>query len=198
MTNDRTTHLSLVNGDAVHAPGQPVPFRTSWTADELMAMTFPEPRWAVPGIIAEGLSLLAGPPKVGKSWLSLGLGIAVASGSKALEAIELEPGPVLYLALEDTARRLQNRMGKILSGQPAPKDLTLATTCPTLPQGGDEAIARWLDREGHRGRHRPVLRERPQDLPAHERRRPALRERHRPLPPTRDTTRWRPQRPNRP
>nr|SBO91133.1 DNA repair protein RadA [Nonomuraea gerenzanensis] len=136
MTNDRSTHLRLVNGDAVQAPGQPVPFRTSWTADELMAMTFPEPRWAVPGIIAEGLSLLAGPPKVGKSWLSLGLGIAVASGAKALEAIELEPGPVLYLALEDTARRLQNRMGKILSGQPAPRDLTLATTCPTCPQAG--------------------------------------------------------------
>ncbi|NJP98671.1 AAA family ATPase [Nonomuraea sp. FMUSA5-5] len=146
MTNDRSTHLRLVNGDAVQAPGQLVPFRTSWTADELMAMTFPEPRWAVPGIIAEGLSLLAGPPKVGKSWLSLGLGIAVASGAKALEAIELEPGPVLYLALEDTARRLQNRMGKILGGQPAPKDLTLATTCPTLPAGGEEAIARWLDR----------------------------------------------------
>ncbi|MFK4035357.1 AAA family ATPase [Nonomuraea wenchangensis] len=149
MTNDRTTHLRLVNGDAVQAPAQAVPFRTSWTADELMAMTFPEPRWAVPGIIAEGLSLLAGPPKVGKSWLSLGLGVAVASGARALEAIEVEPGPVLYLALEDTARRLQNRMGKILGGQPAPKDLTLATTCPTLPQGGEEAIARWLERHGN-------------------------------------------------
>ncbi|MGW7484419.1 AAA family ATPase [Nonomuraea muscovyensis] len=149
MTNDRTTHLRLVNGDAVEAPAQAVPFRTSWTADELMAMTFPEPHWAVPGIIAEGLSLLAGPPKVGKSWLSLGLGLAVASGAKALEAIEVEPGPVLYLALEDTARRLQNRMGKILGGQPAPKDLTLATTCPTLPQGGEEAIARWLERHGN-------------------------------------------------
>ncbi|MEU4572551.1 AAA family ATPase [Nonomuraea sp. NPDC023979] len=60
-----------------------------------------------------------------------------------------EAGPVLYLALEDTARRLQNRMGKILGGQPAPKDLTLATTCPTLPQSGEEAIARWLDRHSN-------------------------------------------------
>ncbi|MGP3966019.1 AAA family ATPase [Nonomuraea sp. 3N208] len=146
--NDRSTHLRLISGDGrTAAPGTaPTRFRTSWTADELMAMTFPEPRWAVPGVIAEGLSLLAGPPKVGKSWLSLGLGIAVASGAKALEAIELEPGPVLYLALEDTARRLQNRMGKILSSQPAPRDLTLATTRPTLPQGGEDAIARWLDR----------------------------------------------------
>ncbi|WP_431897354.1 AAA family ATPase [Nonomuraea sp. bgisy101] len=120
--------------------------RTSWTADELMAMTFPETKWAVPGVIAEGLNLLAGPPKVGKSWLSLGTAIAVAGGGKALEAIEVEPGPVLYLALEDTPRRLQNRMGKILQGKPAPKDLTLATSCPTLPQGGEQAIARWLER----------------------------------------------------
>jgi len=30
--------------------------------------------------------------------------------------------------------------------KPAPKDLTLATSCPTLPQGGKEAIARWLER----------------------------------------------------
>ncbi|WP_109525006.1 AAA family ATPase [Nocardia aurea] len=149
-SNDRSSHLRLVSGDAVHAPGdQPdaaVPFRTSWTADELMAMTFPETKWAVPGVIAEGLSLLAGPPKVGKSWLSLATAIAVAAGTRALGSIPVEPGPVLYLALEDTPRRLQSRMRKILGNRPAPKDLTLATSCPTLPQGGEEAIANWLKR----------------------------------------------------
>src|SRR5690242_17480167 len=35
--------------------------RTSWTAAELMATDFPEPRWAVPGVVAEGLTVLAGP-----------------------------------------------------------------------------------------------------------------------------------------
>ncbi|MEU6409649.1 AAA family ATPase [Microbispora sp. NPDC046933] len=150
MNGERPAHLRLVAGDAVHVPGAPpgtsAPFRTSWTADELMAMTFPETRWAVPGVIAEGRNLLAGPPKVGKSWLSLATAIAVAGGGKALEAIPVEPGPVLYLALEDTPRRLQSRMRKILNNNPAPRDLTLATSCPTLPQGGEEAIARWLER----------------------------------------------------
>ncbi|MEU7895557.1 AAA family ATPase [Nonomuraea sp. NPDC049152] len=150
MTSERPSHLRLVSGDAVHAPGdQPgatVPFRTSWTADELMAMTFPETKWAVPGVIAEGLSLLAGPPKVGKSWLALATAIAVAAGTKAFGTIDVEPGPVLYLALEDTPRRLQNRMAKILRGAPAPAQLTLATSCPTLPTGGAEHIARWLER----------------------------------------------------
>ncbi|GAA4051174.1 AAA family ATPase [Nonomuraea soli] len=143
---ERPNHLRLVNGDAVNAPNHGQAFRTSWTADELMAMTFPKVRWAVPGILAEGLILFAGPPKVGKSWLSLGTAVAVASGGKALEAIDVEPGPVLYLALEDTPRRLQNRMGKILGGRSAPKNLTLATSCPPLPSGGEKAIAGWLDR----------------------------------------------------
>jgi AAA domain len=158
MTSPPRTHLRLVSGDTPggHAApavgpaspetGQPAPLRTAWTADELMAMRFPEPRWAVPGILAEGVSLFAGPPKVGKSWLSLGVALAVASGGKALEAIPTQPGPVLYLALEDTPRRLQSRIRKILAGQHAPSGLTLVTSCPTLPDGGEQAIARWLER----------------------------------------------------
>jgi hypothetical protein len=118
---------------------------TSWTADELMDMAFPEPTWAVPGLIAEGVNLLAGPPKVGKSWLSLNLGVAIAAGHPALESIEVEPGPVLYLALEDTPRRLQSRMRKVLAGRKAPHGLTLDTYCPPLPTGGTDYIAGWLD-----------------------------------------------------
>ncbi|GIH21477.1 AAA family ATPase [Rugosimonospora africana] len=133
-------------GEVLSARRGPVQLRTSWTAADLMDMDFPPPNWAVPGIIAEGVNLLAGPPKVGKSWLSLGLGLSVAAGGKAFDAIPVPGGPVLYLALEDTPRRLQARIGKILGGQPAPAALTLATSCPPMPQGGDEAIAAWLDR----------------------------------------------------
>jgi biotin operon repressor len=126
------------------APGRP---RTSWTADELMTAQFPEPRWAVPGLLAEGVNLLAGPPKVGKSWLSLGLALAVASGGRALDGIDVTGGPVLYLALEDTPRRLQARMRRMLGPrEQAPHGLTLATACPPLPDGGAQAIAAWLAR----------------------------------------------------
>ena len=120
--------------------------RTAWTADELMATEFPAPKWAVPGIISEGVNLLAGPPKVGKSWLSLGLALSVAAGGTAMDTVPVEGGPVLYLALEDTPRRLQTRMGKILGDDRAPASLTLATSCPPLPQGGNEAIAQWCER----------------------------------------------------
>ncbi|MFD5428131.1 AAA family ATPase [Streptomyces sp. NPDC127084] len=142
-------HLYSVPTDHQAAPESPPKRerpRTAWSADQLMAAHFPEPKWAVPGILAEGVNLLAGPPKVGKSWLSLGLGLAVAAGGHAFDSVPVQGGPVLYLALEDTPRRLQTRMGKILGGQPAPPRLTLVTECPPFPQGGTEAIAQWLDR----------------------------------------------------
>ncbi|MFF4791483.1 AAA family ATPase [Streptomyces sp. NPDC001276] len=142
-------HLYSVPSDPETAPIAPPKRerpRTAWTADQLMAAHFPEPKWAVPGILAEGVSVLAGPPKVGKSWLSLGLGLSVAAGGNAFDSVPVQGGPVLYLALEDTPRRLQTRMGKLLGGQPAPAGLTLVTECPPFPQGGTEAIAQWLER----------------------------------------------------
>ncbi|MFF0760582.1 AAA family ATPase [Streptomyces sp. NPDC003737] len=142
-------HLYSVPSDPEPAPTAPPKRerpRTAWTADQLMAAHFPEPKWAVPGILAEGVSVLAGPPKVGKSWLSLGLGLSVAAGGKAFDSVPVQGGPVLYLALEDTPRRLQTRMGKLLGGQHAPAGLTLVTECPPFPQGGTEAIAQWLER----------------------------------------------------
>jgi RecA-family ATPase len=146
--SEPTTRLRVVrpgdnSGGAVDELHQP---RTSWTADELMAMEFAPPRWAVPGFLAEGVNLLCGPPKVGKSWLSLGLALNVAAGTAALGSVQVEAGPVLYLALEDTPRRLQSRMGKILDGHSAPRGLTLATTCPPLPEGGAALINGWLTR----------------------------------------------------
>jgi AAA domain len=142
--NAQPAHLRVVGTDGKTTKAAPQ-LRGTWTADQLMNAEFPEPCWAVPGLIAEGVTLLAGPPKVGKSWLSLGLGLSVAAGGRALDMIPVQAGPVLYLALEDTARRLQRRMSIVLQGNPAPSNLTLATGCPPLTQGGDTAIAAWLD-----------------------------------------------------
>lgn len=117
--------------------------RTSWTAAELLDAEFPEPRWAVPGILAEGLSFLVGAPKVGKSWMGLGLGIAVASGGVALGRIDVQQGPALYLGLEDTPRRLKDRLVKLLAGSAPPADLTISIECEPMPEGR-ERISRWL------------------------------------------------------
>jgi hypothetical protein len=137
-TNPRTDGF-----DQVH--GEPVPLPETLSAADLVGMDFPEPVWAVPGLICEGVNLLAGAPKVGKSWLSLGIGVAVAAGRPALGKITPTPGPVLYLALEDTHRRLKSRLLKVLDGAPAPAGLAVATHLPTLPQGGAEYIGAWLE-----------------------------------------------------
>lgn len=115
-----------------------------FTADELLATTFPEPRWAVPGLICEGLNLLVGSPKLGKSWLCLGLGVAIASGGNALDKIKVEQGAVLYAALEDTPRRLQNRLQTVLAGDEVPTGLHIVTM---LPRGADmiDVVSEWLD-----------------------------------------------------
>ena len=118
--------------------------RTAWTAADLLAEQFPEPRWAVPGLFPEGVTLLAGAPKVGKSWLCLGLALAVASGGKALGSIDVEQGSALYLALEDTPRRLQKRLRHTLSGSAAPEHLTIAVECPP-GEAGMLRIAKWIE-----------------------------------------------------
>jgi hypothetical protein len=104
-----------------------------FTAADLMKATFPEPRWAVPGLVAEGLNLLVGSPKFGKSWLCLGLGIAVASGGRALGRVPVEQGDVLYCALEDPPRRLQNRLDTVLGNAEIPSRLALVTALPRMP-----------------------------------------------------------------
>jgi len=84
----------------------------------LSGQDFPPLAYAVPGLIPEGLTLEVGPPKAGKSWLTLGLLLAVASGGVALGAIKVgEPRRVLYLALEDGDRRMQDRC-RVLLGEP--------------------------------------------------------------------------------
>lgn len=118
-----------------------------WTADVLMRTEFPPPKMAVPGLICEGLNVLAGPPKVGKSWLTYGLALAVAAGGQALgNGAPVTAGSVLMLALEDTGRRLQERLDKLLpENTPAPSNLHLVTECETLPSGGAARICAWLE-----------------------------------------------------
>lgn len=117
-----------------------------FSAADLMAEEFEPINYIVPGYIAEGLTLLAGRPKIGKSWLSLELAYAVAEGDTCLGGIKCVQGSVLYLALEDNRRRLQRRLRKItVSGWAAPERLHLATEWPRANEGGIVEIKRWID-----------------------------------------------------
>lgn len=69
-----------------------------------------EAKMVVDGMVAEGLTVLAGASKIGKSFLCLDLAFGVAAGRPVLGHLVSEPGDVLYLALEDTSTRLVQRM----------------------------------------------------------------------------------------
>lgn len=121
------------------------------TGDWLDRQTFPPLRYAVPGIVPEGLTVLVGPPKVGKSWLTAGLCLGVAAGGRVLGALTVDdPRPVLVLALEDGHRRIQSRARKLLDDDPIPPLFTYVTRVPrgsTVP----ELVDAWCERYGSEG-----------------------------------------------
>lgn len=119
-----------------HAPGI--------DAETLLGMEFEPIKYVVPGYVAEGLTLLGGRPKLGKSWLALDFGIAVASGGVSLGA-HCEPGDAVYLALEDNQRRLQDRLRLVLPahGRPNLSRLTLLTEAPKINAGLIDRLDAW-------------------------------------------------------
>lgn len=112
----------------------------------LSAQDFPPLAYAVDGLIPEGFTVEVGPPKAGKSWLTLGLLLAVASGGVALGAIKAAPARrVLYLALEDGDRRMQDRCRALL----APYEDIPALFCyktKILPGTVLQTVAAWMRR----------------------------------------------------
>jgi hypothetical protein len=80
----------------------------------LMRKQFAPLRYIVPGIIPEGTTVLAAAPKIGKSWMVLGLALELSNGGNAFGSIPIgPPRPVLYYALEDGERRLQDRLASL-------------------------------------------------------------------------------------
>lgn len=110
----------------------------------LDAQDFPPLRYAVPGLIPEGSTLFVGPPKIGKSWFVLACGLAVAAGGVALDGIPVEARPVLYLALEDGDRRLQDRCRQLLPGGTIPPSFEYMTE--VMPGTAVATLAAWLAR----------------------------------------------------
>lgn len=112
----------------------------------LRAQRFDPLRFAVPGLIPEGFTLLIGPPKAGKSWLLLDMLLAVAAGGRALGTIPTgPPRRVLYLALEDGDRRMQSRCAHLLGALgEIPDAFTYATV--VAPGAAAALIESYLDR----------------------------------------------------
>ena len=109
------------------------------TANELLGKDWPRPRWAIPDLLPMGFTIVAGAPKIGKSWFVLQLALAVATGGVILQK-KVEKGNVLYMALEDPPRRLQERMRK--------QGWSLGLNCDFIVMGDFE---RWIGKLDEKG-----------------------------------------------
>jgi len=122
---------------------------------EIRTMRFNPITFLVPGLIPnEGITLICAKPKVGKSWLVLDIAIAATMDRYVLGDIKPAQGDVLYLALEDSLRRIQSRMTKLLptfAGE-WPEGLTFATQWRRVDQGGLDDIREWASEVRAAGR----------------------------------------------
>src|SRR6266446_4424016 len=129
--------------------------RDAFTADQLQNMAFEPIRFVVEDLIpAEGVTLVCSKPKIGKSWLVLDLCIGCTSDRFVLGKIKPAQGDVLYLALEDSRRRLQQRITKLLptfSGR-WPGGLTMKTSWRRVNEGGLDDMRAW-----HASARKPML-----------------------------------------
>jgi hypothetical protein len=133
--------------------------QATFTAEQLRLMKFQPIAWIIPEIIpAEGVTLLCSRPKFGKSWLAYELCIGATMNRFVLGEIKPAQGDVLYLALEDSKRRLQRRMTKLLpmfNGK-WPESLTIATKWRRLHEGGLDDIHAWHERTKQRNAGKPL------------------------------------------
>ena len=109
--------------------------------DALMNIEFESVIQPVHNLIVEGLTLLCGASKIGKSWFMLDMCCAVASGRPFLGRETLQ-GDVLYLALEDSDRRVQERLKKL--GECPTSDFAYAIEALPLDAGLLEQMEDWV------------------------------------------------------
>ena len=107
----------------------------------LMDRPLEPPNFVVDTLISQGLHILAGSPKVGKSWLALWLAVTVAKGEPVWN-MTTKQGTTLYLCLEDSVLRIQNRLFEIT--EDAPDSVHFFTECALIGQGLEEQVDAFL------------------------------------------------------
>ena len=110
-------------------------------ADTLQSTAYEPVSFVVDDLLPQGLHLLAGAPKIGKSWLALWLAVMVAKGDP-IWGMGVKQGTTLYLCLEDSTLRIQNRLFEITEDAPASVHFT--TNSDTLGKGLEEQLRAFL------------------------------------------------------
>ncbi len=111
------------------------------TAEDLQNRTYDPTSFLVDELIPEGLHILAGAPKIGKSWLALWLCLCVSQGQPLWNFTTVQ-GEVLYLSLEDSFQRIQTRLFDLT--EDALPTLHFAIMADTLKHGLEQQIEQFL------------------------------------------------------
>jgi len=125
---------------------KPLPAGHEHAWDKIDMQEFPPVRWHVEGLIPEGVTFLSAKPKMGKSMFAMDLAAATVTGGSFMGR-DVRKGRVLYLALEDSLRRIKNRFGQILHARFAAdvrglpiSFVSMTDGCPRVGQG----LEQWL------------------------------------------------------
>ena len=115
-------------------------------AGTLQSIAYEPVSFVVDDLLPQGLHLLAGAPKIGKSWLALWLCLCAAQG-KPLWTFATRPCEVLYLCLEDSFQRIQSRLFDLT--EDAPPTLHFAVMSQQLHNGLVEQIEQRIRAAGN-------------------------------------------------
>ena len=110
-------------------------------AEELTNTPLPALRYVVDQLLPQGLHILAGAPKIGKSWLALWLCLRVAKGEPVWD-FGTRQGTVLYLCLEDSYARVQQRL--LQFSEDAPAELRLTNLSERIGGGLETQLSQFL------------------------------------------------------
>ena len=102
------------------------------SGEELMDMRLEPLRFCVDTLLPQGVCVLGGASKIGKSWMVLDWCVRIAKGEPVLGQAT-HGGTTLYLCLEDTCRRVQDRLNRLTDEVPA--NAYFVTGSETLHQG---------------------------------------------------------------
>lgn len=112
------------------------------TMTELFQTTYKSRPPIIDGLLYAGAYILAGAPKIGKSFLVAQIAYHVSTGQKLWE-YEVHQGTVLYLALEDDYQRIQSRMFMMYGVEDTP-NLHFATAAGKIGNGLDKQLENFM------------------------------------------------------
>ncbi len=108
--------LKTAQGMTKRYAGQAAQPLKGLSSKELLSTASTTRNWLVDGLFPrEGVGIIAGHAKIGKSWLTLDLAITIAKGGLWLNKFLVEPGHVLYVDEESTRDMLGFRYRKLLN-----------------------------------------------------------------------------------